>query len=61
MGLRIKHSSNNFRIFYFHFVDGKFILLHALRKTTSKTPKSDLKVAAKRMDTYLKGSEKNES
>ncbi|WP_279237221.1 hypothetical protein [Alkaliphilus pronyensis] len=36
-------------------------MLHAIRKTTAKTPKSDLKVAAKRIDAYLKGSEKNES
>lgn len=58
--LRIKHSSNNFRIF-FNFVKGKFVLLHAIRKTTAKTPKNDIKIAAKRIDTYLKGSEKNES
>ena len=26
--LRVSHSSNNFRIFYFCFVEGQFVLLH---------------------------------
>nr|WP_041720955.1 type II toxin-antitoxin system RelE/ParE family toxin [Alkaliphilus metalliredigens] len=55
--LRIKHSSNIFRIFYFHFVEGKFVLLHAIRKTTTKTPKKELSIAVKRRNHYLKGSE----
>lgn len=52
--LRIKHSTNNFRIFYFCFTGGKFILLHGIRKTSGKTPVKDLKMAIKRMNLYLK-------
>lgn len=55
--LRIKHSSNIFRIFYFHFIEGKFILLHAIKKTTNKTPKKAINIAIKRKNKYLKGSE----
>ncbi|MBU7008889.1 type II toxin-antitoxin system RelE/ParE family toxin [Phosphitispora fastidiosa] len=55
--LRIKHSTNNFRIFYFCFTGGTFILLHGIRKTTGKTPVKDLNLAAKRMANYLKGSD----
>ena len=54
--LRIKQSSNNFRIFYFYFKDGKFILLHGIRKTTGKTPSKEIKIALKRMNNYLKES-----
>ena len=59
--LRIKHSSNNFRIFYFHFIDNKFVLLHAIRKTTQKTPTKDINLALKRKDNYIKGCDNNES
>ena len=55
--LRIKHSSNHFRIFYFCFTNNKFVLLHGIRKTTNKTPKGDLELATKRMKIYLQGSE----
>ena len=55
--LRIKHSSNNFRIFYLCYTGGKFVLLHGIRKTTGKTPARDIKTAEKRMRYYLKGSE----
>lgn len=55
--LRIKHSINNFRIFYFCFTLGKFVLLHGIRKTTGKTPIKDHKLATKRMTNYLKGSD----
>jgi phage-related protein len=55
--LRIKHSSNNFRILYFHYSQGKFVLLHGFKKTTSKTPKNDINIALKRMKNYLQRSE----
>ncbi len=55
--LRIKQSSNNFRVFYFCYSGGKFVLLHGIRKTTGKTPEKDLKTAAKRRNNYLKGRE----
>ncbi len=50
--LRVKQSSNNFRVFYFHYIDNKFVLLHAIRKTTKKTPKKDITLALKRKDQY---------
>jgi len=59
--LRIKQSSNNFRIFYFYFKNNKFILLHAIRKKTHKTPAKDISVALKRQAKYIKGCENNES
>lgn len=55
--LRIKHSSNNFRIFYFCFTGGKFVLLHGIRKTTGKTPKKALDLSLKRKNLYVEGSE----
>ena len=55
--LRIKYSSNNFRVFYFCCTGGRFVLLHGIRKTTGKTPTRDIKTADKRMKYYLKGSE----
>ena len=59
--LRIKHSSNNFRIFYFNFVNNKFVLLHAFRKTSQKTPVKDINLALSRQFKYIKGCDINES
>ncbi len=55
--LRIKHSTNNFRIFYFCYTGGKFVLLHGIRKTTGRTPSGSIKMATKRKECYLKGRE----
>ncbi|MDX9872523.1 MAG: type II toxin-antitoxin system RelE/ParE family toxin [Clostridia bacterium] len=55
--LRIKQSTNDFRIFYFVFNQGRFVLLYGFRKTTNKTPSSVLELSLKRMENYLKGSE----
>jgi len=59
--IRIKQSTNNFRIFYFSYDQGKFILLHGIRKTSKKTHKSDLNISLKRMENYLKGCDHSES
>lgn len=59
--LRIKHGSNNFRIFYFCYIGGKLILLHCIRKTSGKTPAKDIKLAIKRRDSYLKERDQYES
>ena len=45
--LRIKQSTNDFRILYFSFNKGNFVLLNAFRKTTNKTPIAALEVAEK--------------
>jgi len=50
--LRIKHSSNSFRVFYFHYVDGLFVLLHAIKKKTEKTPKKDIELSLSRIRRY---------
>jgi phage-related protein len=48
--LRIKHSSNIYRIFFFAYTGRKFILLHAILKKREKIPESDKNLAIKRMN-----------
>lgn len=48
--LRIKHSSNIYRIFFCTSGKTKFILLHAIKKKEEKTPPADKALAIKRMD-----------
>jgi phage-related protein len=50
--LRIKHSSDLYRIFYYVFIEHEFVLLHAIVKKGAKTPESDIKSALKRMEDY---------
>ena len=51
--LRIKHSSDLYRVFYFAHIKQKFVLLHAILKKREKTPENDIKLALKRMNDYL--------
>ena len=51
--LRIRHSSDLYRILYFAYVGRKFILLHAFKKKGDKLPESEKGTALKRMDDYL--------
>lgn len=51
--LRIKFSSNNFRVIYFLHIKNKFILLHGFKKKTKKTPKRELETAKRRMIDYI--------
>jgi phage-related protein len=48
--LRIKHSSDYYRILYFGFSGKKFILLHAVKKKSDKLQKGDIELAIKRMN-----------
>ena len=50
--LRIHHSSDYYRIFYFAFTGRRFVLLHAFLKRTRKTPNREIEIALKRMDDY---------
>jgi phage-related protein len=50
--LRIKHASDLYRIFYFAYVERKFVLLHAILKKGVKTPEGDKEIAIKRMNDY---------
>lgn len=59
--LRIKQSSNNFRIFYFCYTGNKFVLLHGIRKTTAKTPKKDIQISLKRLNKCIEGCDSNDS
>lgn len=52
--LRVSHSSNNYRIFYFLYDGGVFILLHGFIKKKDKTDKRELEIAKSRMDKYIK-------
>ncbi|MDW7662808.1 MAG: type II toxin-antitoxin system RelE/ParE family toxin [Bacillota bacterium] len=45
--LRIKHSTEISRIFYFSYKDNVFILLNGFIKKTSKTPSRELEKARK--------------
>lgn len=48
--LRIKHSSNIFRIFFFNYKDGVFILLHGFKKKSNKTPQREINKALNRLN-----------
>jgi len=50
--LRIKHSSDYYRILYFASSGKKFILLHALKKKSDKLPNNDIETALKRMHAH---------
>ena len=49
--LRIKHSSDLYRIFYFAYTGQKFVLLHAILKRSDRTPEGDIELAIKRNET----------
>jgi len=50
--LKIRHSSNRYRILYFAHSGHRFILLHAFLKKTARTPKNEIEVAHNRMIDY---------
>ena len=50
--LKIRHSSNRYRILYFAFSGRRFVLLHAFLKKTAKTPKNELEIAQSRIFDY---------
>lgn len=53
--LRIKHSSDYYRIFYFAFTGKKFILLHAVKKKRDNMLKKDIELAIARMNDHEAG------
>ena len=55
--LRIKFSSNNYRIFYFVLKDKKFVLLHAFQKKSDETPKKEISTAISRKNDFIKRGE----
>ena len=55
--LRIKFSTDIARIFYFTYVNNKFILLHGFIKKTMTTPKREIEKAVKYMEDYKRRAE----
>jgi len=52
--LRIKFSSDTVRIFYFMYIDNKYILLHGFVKKAMKIPETELAKARQYRDDYLR-------
>lgn len=50
--LRIKHSSDYYRILYFAATEKKFVLLHAVKKKRDNLLISDIDIAISRMNDY---------
>jgi len=50
--LRIKHSSDYYRILYFASSGQTFVLLHGVKKKTDKLLSNDIKLAIERMIDY---------
>jgi phage-related protein len=50
--LRIKHSSDIYRIFFFAHTGRTFVLLHAIMKKGNKIPEGDKKIAIQRMKNH---------
>ncbi|QKY69852.1 type II toxin-antitoxin system RelE/ParE family toxin [Lentibacillus sp. CBA3610] len=52
--LRTKFSTNIFRTLFFHYRDGKLILLHGFTKKQQKTPRKEIIRAKKYRDDFLR-------
>lgn len=50
--LKIRHSSNYYRILYFAFRGRRFVLLHAFLKKAARTSKNAIKIAEYRIIDY---------
>jgi len=50
--LRIKHSSDYYRIFFFAFSGKRFILLHIIKKKADRLHRIDIDLATERMNDY---------
>lgn len=46
------------RIFFFYFMDNKFVLLHAFEKKCNKTPDDEIAKAEREMKDFIKRNEK---
>jgi len=51
--LRIRHTSNQYRIFYFFQVRDQVVLVHAFSKKTQRLKNTDIDLAEKRMADWL--------
>lgn len=48
------------RILFFEYRNNEFVLLHMFLKKTNKTPKKEIEIARKRMNTVIEGEKNNE-
>jgi phage-related protein len=51
--LRVKISTNNYRVFYFHYLNDSFVLLHGFQKKSQKTPKREIQTALTRKQRFI--------
>lgn len=51
--LRIRLQVGNVRIFYFFFLEGNLILLHAFKKKTPELPEREIEQAKKNMEDFI--------
>ena len=50
--LRIKHSSDIYRMYFFAHTGRKLVLLHAIKKKSTKISENDIRLAIDRMNDY---------
>lgn len=55
--LRIKISTNNYRIFYFSIKNNTYLLLNAFAKKSNSTPTKEINTAIRYKNDYLERSE----
>lgn len=51
--IRVRVSSNNYRVLFFTFTGRRLVLLHGFIKKTAKTPTREIRIAEQRMRDYL--------
>ncbi len=51
--LRSKQGHDIQRVFYFHFVENTFVLLHGFTKKGQKTPEKEIQIALRRRKDYF--------
>ena|SRR6266571_9500702 len=50
--LRPEYAGNEYRIIFFHDHGGAFVVVHAIHKTTQRTPDEEIRTAEARMDEW---------
>ncbi len=52
--LRIHYSSNQYRILYFFYLGDRIVLVHAFSKKTQQLRESDIELAERRMEDWIR-------
>ena len=52
--LREESSTNIYRLIYFFFSGQHIVFLHGFQKKTQKTPRREIEIALKRLDSFMK-------